>query len=93
MDLSHKANRAVNIYFRDPSEEDPDGYISAYTSYPTDDGKDYTTGNDLADGGFTEETIERVIADIRAVMQGHRNAYVASGGQPIAVNLPFSVDG
>ena len=79
MKLNHDADVAVTVYMRRPKNGDA-GYVSAYTDYPTPEGTDYYTGNDLADGGHTEKTIERVVADLKAVFAGRRNSYEATHG-------------
>ena len=61
----------INIRIHRPSDDRPNGYIGASSSYPPD----WSTGNDLADGPITDETMEHIVDDIRAVIDGHRNAY------------------
>lgn len=62
-DLSHQADVMVKVYFRKPTKEKK-GYISAYTSYPKNEGEDWNRGNDLADGGWEQETVDRIKRDI-----------------------------
>lgn len=49
----------------------PNEYIAANTKYSIV-GKDYTVGNDLSDGSWNAETLERIFEDIRAVFNGKR---------------------
>lgn len=58
--LAHNANVMVSVYFRRPTHEEK-GYISAYTTHPGGG------GNDLADGDFKQETVERVKRDLDMV--------------------------
>lgn len=61
----------INIVMRRP-ENGERGYIGANTSYPPRKGEDWSRGNDLADGEFSDETLERIFEDIRAVYRGDR---------------------
>lgn len=79
-DLAHQADVAVKVYFRRPTAEKK-GYISAYTSYPRREGEDWNRGNDLADGGWEQETIDRVKRDIDRVF-AQQQAEVGAEAQP-----------
>lgn len=48
-------------------------YIGAHTNYPAPDGAPHTVGNDLADGPWNPETIERVLRDVKDVLEGRRS--------------------
>jgi len=72
-DLAHKSDVAVKIYFRRGGSEDT-GYISAYTMFPKEDGEDWNRGNDLADGPYKKETLDRIIRDLGTVFDQHKPA-------------------
>lgn len=67
-DLAHDADVKVSIYFR-KSTEDKEGYISAYTTYPKREGEDWNRGNDLSDGSYSEETLNKIIRDLKLIMK------------------------
>lgn len=69
--LAHNAKVSITIYFRPPGDENT-GYLSAYTNYPARIGEDWHRGNDLSDGSYSKETLERIIADIREVFSGRK---------------------
>lgn len=65
-DLAHKADVKVTIYLR--KQNDKKGYIAAYTTYPKCEGEDWNRGHDLSDGEYSEETLNRVIDDLKQLI-------------------------
>jgi len=67
-DLPHGADVKITIYFRKPTSAGK-GYISAYSGYPTQPGEHWHRGNDLSDGEYSEETLNRVKRDIHRIFK------------------------
>ena len=65
----------IRLMLRMPKGLDEKGYLGASTSYAPRPGEDWRRGNDLSDGPADLTTFTRIMADIAAVMAGHRNAY------------------
>lgn len=66
-------NGYVKIEIVRPTAERPNGYLGAQSSYDPMPGEDHRRGNDLPDGGFTEETIDRICAALKEIVRGQRS--------------------
>lgn len=87
-DLAHESDVVVKVYFRRPTAEKK-GYISAYTSYSKREGEDWNRGNDLADGGWEQETVDRVKRDIDRVFAEQKAIESASSASTNGTKLPL----
>ena len=65
----------VRIIVKPPSQELPLGYIGASATYDAHPGETWRRGNDLADGPISDETLARILDDIKAVAAGFMNSF------------------
>lgn len=69
----------ITIRIKRPTPEKTVGYIGAACSHPFLPGESWRRGRDLADGPCTEETLLRIVEDVRAVMEGFPSAFARDG--------------
>lgn len=66
------------------TNENPQGYIVAISSYGQGG------GNDLADGPFASGTVFELIDDLIAVLKGYRNSNRGEISDDLVIETPFS---
>jgi hypothetical protein len=62
----------IRITMRRPSDTKPDGYLGAQSSYDPLPGEDWRRGNDLPDGSWSEETVDRIAEALKQIVRGER---------------------
>lgn len=62
--LAHDADYSFTVYVRGPSTRPDKGYMSAYINWPSGGGRD------LPDGPPTAETLDEIMARMRAIFLG-----------------------
>lgn len=65
-------NGHVTIVLRRPGEADT-GYIGATSSYDPIAPEEHRRGNDLPDGPWTEATVDKICAALKAIVRSERS--------------------